>query len=216
MIPPSSDKRVIVVEGKTDFHVVSNLLKKDNLQLQVYSEDGSDGEKGIELLLKKIPMRLESELECIGFVFDANGNPVNRWKQVRNQILKSHPKAEKMKLDRCIPEMPVSKGICVSDYKPVVGMWMMPNNKDEGTIEKFLSYMIHPEDLCWKYAQKYIENVPETERKFHNKYVTKANIHAWLAVQKEPGNPPGTAIAAGYLNIEEPKVQPFREWLGKL
>ena len=99
---------------------------------------------------------------------------------------------------------------------------MMPNNKDTGAIEEFLTYMIHLKDHYWKHAQDYVETILQEGKQFperktiKEKNISKANIHAWLAVQEEPGNPPGTAIEAGYFDAESVKVQPFRQWLRNL
>ena len=225
----TNNKCVIVVEGKTDMHVVLHLLNKINPgndpyknkaaqnQIVVKLPGGEDlqielFEAGdIDLLQKVIGVKMkESDLSCIGFVFDADSDPQGRWYQIRNKILEVRNELEKN-----IPPTPISKGVCAKshEHEIVVGMWMMPNNKDRGAIENFLSYMIPKNDL-WTHAQKYVGEVPR--RLFKKQYTMRAKVHAWLAVQKEPGKPPGTAIKAKFLNACAPEAKLFQNWLKKL
>lgn len=234
--------RIIVVEGKTDLHVILHLLEKSNpnmrcervnnytsvarlpgkrnLQINICQE-GSFSElcDEIEVWLMK------PKLECVGFVFDANGDPRRNWQRVRNRILRVYEELQDIpspELREIFCETPVPGGIWVRDCVPKVGMWMMPNNKDTGAIEEFLAYMIRQEDHCWEHTQKYVKTIFQEGIRFpkrkvlKEKNIPKANIHAWLAVQEEPGKPPGTAIKTGYFDTENLRVQAFRQWLGNL
>jgi hypothetical protein len=44
----------------------------------------------------------------------------------------------------------------------------------------------------------------------------KAEVHTWLAWQREPGLPFGTAVNATLLDPNSRKCQPFLNWLGTL
>ena len=123
------------------------------------------------------------------------------------------------KLKRIFGETPISEGMWIKGYKPEIGMWMMPNNEDTGTIEDFLAYMIHSEDRYWGHARNYVDVVLQETIQFPKRKTlkeskaSKANIYAWLAVQENPGRLPATAIKTGYLNAKDPRVQPFQRWL---
>lgn len=238
----SNSSRIIVVEGETDLHVVLHLLNRKNLQLHeierksqsiVVEIPGENNlrievcqEGGFNQMFEEIGVKLKkSELECIGFVFDANGDPKKQWRKVRGKILEKHRELQaesSSKLKKVFRETPVPEGLWVRDYSPKVGMWMMPNNKDTGEIEDFLSYMIHPKDHCWKHAQDYVETILQERKRFPGYKVIKENkalkakIHAWLAVQEKPNRPPGEAIKRNYFNSNAPMAQPFQRWLGNL
>ena len=238
----TDSSRVIVVEGKTDLQIISHLLEKidskiicddsKTIVLQLLRERDLKlaicQEGGFDQLCKEVSIRLkESELECIGFVFDANGDPKGNWRKVRRRIVGAHKElqaASTPTLREVFHETPVSGGLWIRDYNPKVGMWMMPNNKETGAIEDCLAYMIHPKDHCWRHTQRYVETIFQEGKKNPNrkvktlegKNISKANIHAWLAVQEKPGIPPGTAIKAGYFNTTNPAAQSFQKWLGNL
>lgn len=238
----SIPRKFIVVEGKTDMHVVLHLLNKKNPQMdEVSRTDLSitvqlEGVKSLQLVVSQAEgfdnvcneiraKIMEPKLECIGFVFDANGAPDERWQKIRNKIHKAHPKLQSISsstLNKIFHEMPVQGGVWIKDYRPEVGIWMMPNNKDTGAIEDFLAYMIREEDHCWESAKDYVKTVFQKgmvfpdRRVLKEKDISKARIYAWLAVQEKPGSPPGAAIGIEYFDTEGPKVQAFQEWLGNL
>ncbi len=54
------------------------------------------------------------------------------------------------------------------------------------------------------------------EETFSEIHLSKAQIHAYLAWQKEPGKPFGTAITAKYLQADNPHCEKFVEWLKRL
>lgn len=236
MASPSNAPRVIAVEGKTDMHVVLPMLKAGDPRFADCKVEQNSGalvvqlpgdkdrhlaiceEGNIENLSKRIKTRLQvSGLERIGFVFDANSNPDNRWKQIRGRVLDVLPD-----LETSIPEKPSFGGVWVAKSNPAVGMWMMPDNKNKGAIEEFLVPMIDSKDHCWKQAQNYVEEVSKKRKDFPKRMIfperktMKAKIHAWLAVQENPGSPPGTAIRSGYFNPDTPETQSFRDWLKNL
>lgn len=233
----SNSNRVIVVEGETDLNVIWYLLKRKNPQIQkirnknqvptieVVGEKsqqlGIHRERGFNRMLEEISTRLKiPKLECVGFVFDANGDPEDHWKKIRERIIKQHKELQIMpssELEKIFPETPVLGGIWVGNCNPKVGMWMMPNNKDSGAIEDFLTCMIRPKDRSWGHARGYVKTIFQEKCGVMEKSkIPKADFYAWLAVQKKPGKFPGAAIKHRYLDPDVPKAQPFQKWLGNL
>ena len=208
MTRPSNAKRVVVVEGETDRHFVSHFLDANGLKLNV------EVTKRVGTLLKDIGPRLKGEPERIGFVFDANGNPDDRWGEVRSKIVDVVSELEKH-----IPKKPSSGEVWATNLGSFVGMWMMPDNKSAGELEDLIFKMIDDGD-CWKHAREYVEKLPAKERRFPKNKTKKAMVHAWLAVQKKPGGPPGAVIKKamddGYINTNTPEAQSFRDWLQRL
>lgn len=184
-------KRVLVVEGRTDLHIILYILRNINTNITynkhpknprvwvvrgIHEKPDTEieieirEEGGIDSLCKEIEVRLrEEKLERIGFVFDADNDPNARWKQVRNEILKAYeelPTVDSSVLKKDLQYKPVSGGVWVKRQKPEIGMWMMPNNKDAGAIENFLEHMVYPDDYRWGRAQNYVNEVIKDSKKF--------------------------------------------------
>ena len=64
------------------------------------------------------------------------------------------------------------------------------------------------------------ETLTKLEDKGLNKYKeihkSKAKIHTWLAWQKTPGTPMGTAITKRYLDTDNKMCDKFVEWITNL
>ena len=75
--------------------------------------------------------------------------------------------------------------------------------------------MIPGDDPVWPRAQRYIEEIPETDRKFTEKKIQRAKLHAWLATREDP-RLMGVAIRAGDLRVDGNLSTAFAEWLRKL
>jgi hypothetical protein len=97
------------------------------------------------------------------------------------------------------------------------GIWLMPNNRDKGTLEDFLKTIKGNDDLLLNFAD---ETLTELEgrglRKYKPAHRNKALIHTYLAWQENPGAPYGTALRQKAFDIEHPDVQALANWLQKL
>lgn len=94
-----------------------------------------------------------------------------------------------------------------------VGIWVMPDNKNEGYLEHFMESMIPENDETWQFAQaKVSELEAQNFCNFTKPRIQKALLHTYLAWQKTPGLPMGTAVSAGYFSVENPLVENFADW----
>ena len=98
----------------------------------------------------------------------------------------------------------------------------MPDNKiGRGMLEDFLSFLIPDKDTnqVWakavKCSQEVLNEVAE-ENRFGEIHLSKAQIHAYLAWQKECGKPFGLSITAKYLQADNPNCEKFVNWLKRL
>ena len=91
----------------------------------------------------------------------------------------------------------------------------MPDNQHGGELEDVVHAMIPENDPMLPRARRYINGIPEKDRKFANAKLTKAHVHAWLASCKRP-RPMGTAISAGDLRHDVPITNAFVGWLREL
>ena len=118
-------KRVMLVEGKDDEHVVKNLCGSHHLaHLEEIKEHG-----GYTRLLEAFPVRLlESDVSALGLVIDADTNIASRWQSIRADIVSAGYQN--------VPELPVEIGLVLNPPEdrvlPRLGVWIMPNNQLPG------------------------------------------------------------------------------------
>ena len=93
----------------------------------------------------------------------------------------------------------------------------MPDNHLPGEMEDFVRMLIPADDnlvdeadgILSRIKEKGIQRYAHTDR-------SKAFIHTWLAWQKTPGKPMGTAITAKFLDSSATLANSFVEWLRRL
>ena len=201
-ISSASDSRVLLVEGQDDEYVVSRLLErhKSVLPFSILNK------QTISKLLPSISLEIRApDRQAVGILVDADDDIATRWDAVRGQLSKAdiHP-----------PTAPDSAGTII-DGTPRVGIWLMPNNESLGELEDFVVRMIPDGDEVWPLSQRYIEEIPEAERKFSAKKKLRAQLYAWLAARKDPRQM-GLAIRARDLEVDGELSNTFVAWLTKL
>ena len=197
-----NNDRVLLVEGTDDEHVVRHL----NHRHQAMPKFSIQNKKGIENLLDDIGLEiLAPGRKAIGILVDANDDLDARWQAVANRLREENIE---------VPSYPEPTGTIISST-PRVGLWLMPDNKSPGELENFVSEMIPDDDPIWPRSQSYIDDIPESDRKFTEKKILRAKVHAWLATRREP-RPMGTAIRARDLHIDGTLSTTFAKWLRQL
>ncbi len=91
-------------------------------------------------------------------------------------------------------------------------------------LEDFLQFLVPngENNQLLKIARSTVNNLPkqdelpEPEQKFAIGHESKAMIHTWLAWQKTPGKPFGTAITARFLDGNAPEAILLVDWLRRL
>lgn len=215
-------KRILLVEGKDDQHVMWNLLDvrgiPDSFEVVCpgVGRGTSDG-GGVEQLLGSLVYRLaSSELERLAVVLDANDKgPVARWNALRDRLigggysdipatLGEHGIVFELSLQ---PKTPRSVRFAA---------WVMPDNRRSGMLEDFVADLIREDDVMLPFVDRFLDSIPENKRRFSQAHHAKARIHSWLAVGQRPGRPIGQAIKAdGQLDVNSETVQPFVDWLNR-
>ena len=220
-------KRILLVEGKNDMHVMLNLCDVHGIPTSAFqvetpstaqaAEEGfpGDGRGGVEELLASIRWRLAtSDLECLAVVIDAdNKGPASRWDSIRQRLLDARYKE--------IPENHTAEGtvfeLSLEDQTPRsvrFGVWIMPDNCSTGMLEDFVLRLIREEDRTLPFVDWFLDSIPPDQRRFSPGHRPKARIHSWLAVSKSPGRPMGQAIKADeLLDGKHPSVGPFIAWI---
>ncbi|MCB0575657.1 MAG: hypothetical protein KDC61_13950 [Saprospiraceae bacterium] len=153
---------------------------------------------------------LEAGLTNIGIVVDADdAGPEARWQAMRIVL---EPFFSNNMLDALAP---APEGIVLKEPgRPVVGIWIMPDNAGNGYLEHFLAHLVDSEEQLWQHTDQTVKDLAGRDFcRFKPVRQQKAMLHTWLAWQEEPGRPFGTAMQAGYLNAKVAAVQPFLNWM---
>lgn len=201
----------LLVEGNDDQHVVWALCEKHNIP---ESFDVIDCES-VENVLKAFEVRLKiaDNNQRIGIVVDADINLKSRWDSIVS-VLKKTGKYDcesiELSQDGLILEP-------TDTTYPQVGIWLMPDNNQNGMLEDFMTALAIPDDVLMKKSEDVLTEL-ETEgiQKYKPVHRSKAKIHTYLAWQDAPGRPMGQAITANILNADSELAVKFANWLKEL
>lgn len=215
----SSLRSVLYVEGKNDEKAIASLLNRHGIDtepktrqfvIQSAKADDDDSTESIEALLNSMYESVRrSAKKPVGFVLDADSNIQSRWEAVRSRLVK---------LGIECPLTPQGGGFVadVPNFLTRVGVWLMPNNVDSGMLEHFLQGLIAEGDKLLPIAQKSTTDAMTVECRFQKPHEPKAVVHTWLAWQKNPGLPYGTAITAEYFRHDTEIALAFVSWFQRL
>lgn len=193
---------LLLVEGPDDKHVVRHLSDR----FAEMPEFCVSHKEGIDTLLGDIGLELQAPgRAALGIVVDANDDLDARWRAVSDRLRKEGIEA---------PGCPGPDGTIING-SPRVGIWLMSDNQSSGELEDFVTQMIPEDDPIWPRSQRYIDDIPEGDRKFSAKKTQRARIHAWLATREDP-RWMGFAIGAGDLRVDGALSTTFAEWLRRL
>src|SRR6266566_3549202 len=137
-IRASGLQNYLLVEGNDDEHVFYSLLKHHRVpQGFKIKNKGS-----VEAILDTLDVELiDSNLGGLGIVVDADFDVAARWEAIRGRLISS---------GYMVPETPESDGTIIEqEGRPVVGIWLMPDNILPGMLEHFVSFLIPSGDLLW-------------------------------------------------------------------
>lgn len=195
-----------MTEGKNDVYVFHHLLAHYKIKEGIIDFKSYEG---ITILLEVLPEQLRaSGLDRLGIVVDADTDLTARWNSLKFILTKAGYQN--------LPALPLSEGTIINqEYLPVVGVWIMPDNKLPGMLEDFVSFLVSQGDPLWEQAKDCLNEIPEPQRKFKTHFA-KAHIHTWLAWQEEPGTPLGSAINKRYLDADARHAKSLMEWVKRL
>ncbi|MBK8637651.1 MAG: hypothetical protein IPN92_04960 [Chromatiaceae bacterium] len=199
-------KRVLMVEGPDDEHVVKHICGQRQLgKIETIHPYG-----GKDPLIEGINVRLkESDIGVLGIILDADTDLQARWQAVVFRLSAAGYSD--------VPAAPAPEGTIIESpadsLLPRVGVWLMPDNQEPGILEDFLRFLVPEGDSLLAHVEQSIDSIPLDQIKFPELRKPKARIHTWLAWQEEPGKPFGQAISARYLDPNLPAANTFASWL---
>jgi hypothetical protein len=192
----------LLVEGKDDLFVISNLLESHQVPETFKIID----KEGYTNILDSLDVELDrSGLKRLGIIIDADNDVGSRWQSI-SDILSNLGYLS-------IPSVPDQNGtIILQEKRPKVGIWLMPDNQLPGMLEDFVSFLVPDKtnDPLWLLAEKSLQEATVISPQIPQ---AKGHIHTWLAWQKEPGTPLGLAITKRYLDANAQHAQKLIDWL---
>lgn len=197
--------RVLLVEGQDDKHVVQHLC----VQCQPMPEFHIVDKGGIQELLDSIIQEARvSGRKALGILLDIDDDLNARWSAVADRFRRE---------DIEVPITPEQTGTLIDGTirTPRIGIWLMPDNEAPGELEDFVAAMIPDDDPIWPRSKRYIDCIPEDDRRFTEKKTQRARVYAWLATREDPRRM-GAAIRARDLHVDGALSTNFAEWLREL
>ena len=207
----------LILEGNEGY-VLSEILELSNASLPLgypsteeYVKNFLKSVKGISNVKRTLIQQIkDTEVTNVGIIVDANSKGSKaRFNSIKN-ILEQH-----------LPEVvnwnftAAPEAGWIADVAPDfrIGLWVMPNNQDNGYFEHFLMELVDPADESLKSALQMLEDVAQSgHQRFTDLRAQKALLALYLAIQEEPGMSPTTALRKGLLNHQHPLAQRFVSW----
>ncbi len=198
----------LYVEGRDDKMAVGHLLKQ--LEYDGCVWDRITIAKGKENVLKTIKVSVPAGTgKSLGFILDANGDLDGTWQSIASRL-----KSVGVGVPSAIPE----DGLIgfSEEFGTRVGVWVMPDNQRGGALEDFLMDLVCEGDELLRHAEKSTMEAKDLGAQFADKDAKRAILHTWLAWQKNPGKPFGTAIHAGFLQVDGESAKKLVAWVNRI
>lgn len=95
------------------------------------------------------------------------------------------------------------------------GLWVMPNNRDEGMLEDWIKRCVHPDEhTLFAHAETVVDTLPQT--KFKSIHISKAEVATWMAWQKQPGHGLYRVVEDQLIDTNNALFQGLSDWLNHI
>jgi len=208
MIAQVSKPKSLYVEGTNDEHAIGHLLIRRGFAPEGLPEFVDSRNKDGVLKAIRVAI-LAGTGKALGFVVDADDDPVGTWTSVTQRLRSAGVEAP--------DHIPVGGFIGESQrFGAKVGVWVMPDNRQTGALEEFLRALIEEEDALLPHAEQSTMTARTLGARYSVKHTSKAVLHAWLAWQKQPGRPYGVAIQSHYFRGNSESAERFIAWFSEV
>lgn len=146
----------------------------------------------------------------MGFVVDADGTVAHRWQATCDRL---------KNVGLTLPASAPAAGFVgdSAQFRARVGVWIMPDNvTDAGRLEDLVRTLVPTGDPLIDHATAATDRAYTLDARFPAQDRIKAELHCWLAWQKEPGRPFGTALKAQFLRHDSDVAMRFVAWFKAL
>ena len=214
-------KRILLVEGEADksfFEIICKNLGLHTIVEVAAPKDITKARNGKWHAIKLLPILIkyladeEIELTHLAVVVDADrvadGNgyentidKVTKFVAQEGYALSSNPVA----------------GVLFEHDEELAdfGLWVMPNNCDEGMLEDWIKRCIRTDELeLFKHAKKVVCDLPS--RKFNSNRCSKAEVATWLAWQEQPGHGLYHIVKDELIDTNSASYKELSNWLNHI
>ncbi|WP_031438514.1 DUF3226 domain-containing protein [Methylobacter tundripaludum] len=213
----ADSKKILLVEGDADKSFFQKICKNLSLNTSVQVAPPKDlggrrnsKEGAIQQLELLLPQLNDGELTHIAVIVDADyRDQQGLGYQKTIDRIAAIVKSFDFELDQG-----AQSGICFknTDGLADLGLWIMPNNQDEGMLEDWIKSCVNEsEQALFQQATNAVKDI--STRKFPDHSLSKAEVATWLAWQKQPGHGLYAAITDQLLDNEHPLFTELKQWL---
>jgi hypothetical protein len=221
--PPHKDRdRWLVVEGDDDKWVTIELLARHGSFWGNAQRDASADlpyvhvAGGISTLQDLVAVQAKGR-HRLGVLLDADLAAGAAWSTLRRRLRGiADPPAWLPPMLAQLPEMLPREGLVVENDGRALGVWIMPDNGARGALEDFLVELVPPGDIHWQPARDAVSGAVGRSVDFAPQHRSKAEIHTWLAWQREPGVPFGRAVRSAYFLHDADGAARFVAWFRRV
>ena len=148
-------------------------------------------------------------VKIVGVMLDADTKPKGRYTSIRNLCLGIFP---------TLPDDLPNTGLIIDNEDGQrLGVWVMPDNSSEGSLETFLRYLVPDKaEPLWQHGVESVARAKKIGAACQAHHDQKANLFTWLAWQDPPGQKPGIALTKKVLDPHAPSAVPFVTWFREL
>lgn len=170
----------------------------------VLNKKEKEGSKS-SVLSKIRPAIQTAGIENLGIICDADNQSVeSAWQSI----------SDRLKLAG-YQNLPANHGINGTIIEPQgnlpkIGVWVFPNNEDEGAVETFFQSLFSENEPLLNHAKTTIDSLPV--KHFPEKDSQKAIVNTWLAWQAEPGRTMGIALRENWIEANGDLADRFINW----
>jgi len=216
---------ILFVEGIDECNVIRVLLQKYDINSENIVILNCRGKENLTKILAQFLHSDEYSYQYVGIILDVD-DPKHDGIQACLQSIQNIFNKQQQHYDPAFnyrkqftAKKITDTGLVIKPqnyHLPHVGVWLMPNNKDNGMLEDFLMKLLNSdlEKNAIEFAKKCVE---EAQTKGFASYKpthqSKAIIHTYLSWQDPTGAPFSQALQNKTLKHDAPLAQNFIHWL---
>ena len=220
-----SDKNILIVEGEQDKRFINEFIKREDLNFSLkvlvatakdFDSNNSNSKQGAMRTLETLAKQLDDgTYNRLGIIVDMD-YPNGEKKPVQQFTFEQIKKALLTTGFETLSSALQHTGTFFSnpDFENNIGVWVMPNNIDEGYLEVWIEKVIKAECRShYQTVERFIASFDNNQFKINN--LTKAKVYTWLATQPKPSQDSCIALnhSLNLVDTNSTLYQNFKAWL---
>lgn len=200
---PVTKRKLLMVEGKDEVNFFEEFFKhlEINDVVDIREVRGKDNFRNqIPALISKVSG--SAKLEKVAIIRDADESSMSAFESIKGILKANNFKG---------PEKPGE----FSGDNPRIGVFIMPDNKNNGMLENLCLESIKG-DSGLECVDKFIDCANQFENRLKEKDIAKAKVQAFLSIVPEVPNSIGVGAKKGVWNFDSPQLQPLIDFLSQL